>query len=68
MNQLFGLQHRRDSDYLKQGNENLVGGPDIQDAYFKVVEAFTGLLSIYRRMGAGIGDTYHGPESFGGLA
>ena len=58
----------RDSDYLKQGNENLVGGPDIQDAYFKVVEAFTGRLSIYRRMGAGIGDTYHGPESFGGLA
>jgi hypothetical protein len=53
----------RNSDYLKPGYEELVGGEDIQNAYFKVQDAFSNLLNIYRRMGI---DSYTG-ESFGGL-
>ena len=50
-------------DYIKQGNEELVGGEDIKNSYFKVVDAFSELLNIFKRMGI---DSYYG-ESFGGL-
>ncbi len=53
----------RNSDYNKPGVEEFVGGEDIQNAYYKVLDAFSNLLNIYRRMGI---DSYTG-ESFGGL-
>ena len=36
----------RNTDYLKPGYEELVGGEDIQNAYFKVQDAFSNLLNI----------------------
>ena len=51
----------RNSDYLKPGFEELVGGKDIQIAYYKVLDAFSDLINIYKRMGI---DSYTG-ESFG---